>query len=94
MTIITVFDINTAAVRLREEREWFALLQSRFELHPAVITAMRLVGEINDKVLLQWPHRSIDDPKMLAYTRSEEHGEQDRQTRTTTGKYCAPPSPP
>jgi len=87
MTIVTVFDINNAAVRLREGREWLACLQSCFELHPAVISAIRIVGEIDDKVLLQWPHRSVEDKKMLAYTRSEEHGEADRQTRTTTGKY-------
>jgi hypothetical protein len=87
MTTITVFDINNAAVRLREGRDWLALLQSEFELHPAVITAMQLVGEIKDSVLLQWPHRSTTEAGQIAYTRSEEHGVADRQTRTTQGKY-------
>jgi hypothetical protein len=85
MTVST-YDINQAALKAREGREWLALLQSQFTLHPAVEQAMKLTG-ISEAVLIQWPHRSLDDPKMLAYTRSEEHGVADRQTRTTPGKY-------
>jgi len=36
---------------------------------------------------LHFPHVSRDEPAKLAYTRSAEHGEADRQTKTRPGKY-------
>jgi hypothetical protein len=42
-----------------------------------------------DAILDEWPTVAKDDASKLAYTRSPEHGEQGRRTKTTVGKWFA-----
>lgn len=59
-------------------------------MHPAVREAILVDAPVNWHLLvLQWPHVSISDPSRLAYTRTVQHGADDRQTITTISKYLA-----
>ena len=73
-------------------RMWHRSLQNRFALHPIVrkIVHTHMVRPVDwQRLLLEWPHVSIDDATQIAYTRSEEDAERDRQIRTSIGKYLA-----
>ena len=69
-------------------RDWHFKLQEKFKLHPVVKTLLKQHQPTNwQQLLLEWPHVSETDQSRLAYTRDEKHGEADRQTITTIGKY-------
>lgn len=69
-------------------RDWHLKLQEKFKLHPVVKTLLKQHRPANwQQLLLEWPHISETDQSRLAYTRDEKHGEADRQTITTIGKY-------
>ena len=69
-------------------RDWHFKLSSKFELHPVVKTLLKQHRPADwQQLLLEWPHVSETDQSRLAYTRDEKHGEADRQTITTIGKY-------
>ena len=78
-----------AAIKIvRFSRGWHYNLQSRFNLHPAVVAAFNMHDpEDWQQLLLEWPHVATTDMTRLAYTRDERAGEADRQTLTSLGKY-------
>tara|TARA_R110000822_G_scaffold92140_10_gene212129 strand:+ start:2796 stop:4166 length:1371 start_codon:yes stop_codon:yes gene_type:complete len=69
-------------------RQWHRTEQIRSPLHPAVrdMLASHTPRDWH-WLVLEWPHVSRSDALRLAYTRSNEHGEIDRRTITTVGKY-------
>ena len=69
-------------------RDWHFELSSKFKLHPVVKTLLKQHRPADwQQLLLEWPHVSETDQSRLAYTRDEKHGQADRQTITTIGKY-------
>lgn len=57
-------------------------------LHPAVLQALKSHEPVNWETLFwEWPYVALTDPTRLAYSRSEAHLIQDRQTLTAPGKY-------
>lgn len=73
----------------RDEHSWFDREICRYPLHFMVAKFLDAGKLPNDwkALLLEWPHVSVNDPARVAYTRSPEHGEADRQTVTSLGKY-------
>jgi hypothetical protein len=53
----------------------------------ACIKALSAAGKLKNELLLHFPHASVEDPTMLAYTPSHEYGLRDRQVRIKVGKY-------
>ena len=80
--------ITQLAAVLDVSRMWHSNLQAEFKIHAAVIAASK-VGVCCDwhRLVLEWPHRSNDDPKQIAYTRDERKGLAGVQTRSPIGKY-------
>ena len=80
-------------VRRYEGREWFKQQHQRHTLHPAVVKLFDLYKPADwQRVILEWPHKSITDPNRLAYTRDERsamhNGDSDiKAVVTTIGKY-------
>jgi len=71
-------------------RLWFGRERRNAPMHPAIRDAVRQVPPANWHLLvLEWAHVSDSDPSRIAYTRSDAHGEADRQTVTSVGKYLA-----
>jgi hypothetical protein len=69
-------------------RAWHRDEQIRSPMHPAVRDMLCAYRPRDWHLLvLEWPHVSRSDALRLAYTRSNEHGEIDRRTVTTIGKY-------
>ena len=80
----------TALAIVCDHRPWFQALTLKHDIfHPAVKEAyIQYAMPVNwQQLLLEWPHKSVTDPNRLAYTQSERHGIEDRQTITTIGKY-------
>ena len=81
-----------------KDRQWFKReswrimnltqpLPSPLGLHPAVYDALMQYAPVSwHAVVLELPHIATDGVR-VAYTRNDEHGEQNRQTVTTVGKY-------
>ena len=73
-------------------RTWHAREQMAAELHPSVSNVL-VVDHLREYVadwremVLEWPHVADGDPLKVAYTQSDRHGEADRQTVTTVGRY-------
>lgn len=77
-------------VRRAEEghRTWFKRERSSAPMHPAIKQAVLLAPPADWHLLvLEHPHVADTDPSRIAYTRSDEHGNADRQTVTSVGKY-------
>ena len=75
--------------RLIEQHPYLARERSRYQMHDAIHKAQALHGlepANMEELLLEWPHVSNDQMR-LAYTRTPVHGEADRQTVTSLGKY-------
>ena len=74
-------------------RSWFIQQHNRHQLHPAVYKMFDLYKPADwQRVILEWPHKSITDPNRLAYTRDEKsamhEGDSDKKAVVTTiGKY-------
>lgn len=69
-------------------RTWFYRESSNAPMHPAIKQAVMLAPPADWHLLvLEWPHAADMDPTRIAYTRSDAHGEADRQTVTSVGKY-------
>lgn len=73
------------------QHRWHHELQGMFALHPLIARLVNLGYRPIDwhQLLLEWPHVSVEDETQIAYTRSEENGRTDRQTRTPIGKYLS-----
>ena len=72
------------------DHTWHIREQNKYNIHPAVREAVLLASPADwHRLVLEWPHVSTSDPARLAYTRSIEHGEANRQTVTSTSKYLA-----
>lgn len=80
------------------EHYWHIQVRSQFSLHPLVERIIRIdcIRPVNwQLLLLEWPHVSVEDDCMIAYTRNEAAGQDyvdngsKRQTRTTIGKYLS-----
>jgi hypothetical protein len=83
----------------RRTRPWFERECNAHELHPAIHSlidslyykyrATPLTPYVKDwrEILLEFPHVSTEDPTKIAYTRDDNSGERDIQTRTSLGKY-------
>jgi len=83
-----MFDRALNIVFHARHREWHNALRRKYQVHPAIYDAMKLLRPTNwQQLLLEYPHRAESDPYRIAYTRDERAGEQDRQTVTTIGKY-------
>lgn len=75
--------------RLISEHPYLSREVKRYSLHGAIEKMQVLHGiepENMEKLLLEWPHVSKDEAR-IAYTQSPLHGEADRQTVTTLGRY-------
>jgi hypothetical protein len=72
------------------DHTWHIREQNKYSMHPAVREAV-LIAPPSDwhRLVLEWPHVSTSDPARLAYTRSVQHGIDDRQTVTSISKYLA-----
>lgn len=72
-------------------RRWFYDLAMRYRLHPVVDQLLRHGYRPVDwqQLLLEWPHVSEEDETQLAYTRDENKGRDNVQTRTSVGKYLS-----
>lgn len=69
-------------------RTWFCRESSNAPMHPAIKQAVMLAPPADWHLLvLEHPHAADMDPTRIAYTRSDAHGEADRQTVTSVGKY-------
>lgn len=74
-------------------REWFKQQHNRHQLHPAVVKMFELYKPADwQRVILEWPHKSLTDPNRLAYTRDEKsamyEGDSDKKALVTSiGKY-------
>lgn len=69
-------------------RIWFDRESRGAPMHPAIKQAVMLAPPANWHLLvLEYPHAADSDPSRIAYTRSDAHGEADRQTVTSVGKY-------
>ena len=74
-------------------RSWFIQQHRRHQLHPAVTKMFDLYKPADwQRVILEWPHKSLTDPNRLAYTRDERSamhdGDSDKKAVVTTiGKY-------
>ena len=74
-------------------RSWFIQQHRRHSLHPAVSKMFNLYKPADwQRVILEWPHKSLTDPNRLAYTRDEKsamhNGDSDiKAVVTTIGKY-------
>lgn len=78
----------TAATVVSNHRPWFRRQRNKYLLHPIVVAAMKLCEpRMWSQLLLEWPHRSDNDPNMVAFTRDERAGEADRVVTTSMGKY-------
>lgn len=73
------------------EHEWWYnryYQENATPLHPVVESFVQQWRPLNwQQLLLEWPHVSKADPAQLAYTPSQRYGEDDRQLRTSIGKY-------
>lgn len=80
-------------VRRYAGRSWFIQQHNRHRMHPAVCKMFNLYKPADwQRVILEWPHKSITDPNRLAYTRDEKsamhNGDSDiKAVVTTIGKY-------
>ena len=71
-----------------QQHSWHAALQSKHQFHSAVRDAVLNYPPADwHQLTLEYPHTSTTNPSMIAYTRSEDHGNADRQTITSVGKY-------
>ena len=74
-------------------RPWFIQQHQRHTLHPAVCKMLELYMPATwQRLILEWPHKSITDPNRLAYTRDEKsamyEGDSDKKALVTSiGKY-------
>jgi len=70
------------------EHSWHVREQDRSDMHPAIREAVLLAPPADwHRLVLEWAHVSVSDPARLAFTRSVEHGEANRQTVTSISKY-------
>lgn len=75
-----------------QTRTWHAREQMAAELHTS-ISQMLIDDHLREyiadwrEMVLEWPHVADGDPLKVAYTQSDRHGEADRQTVTTVGRY-------
>ncbi len=85
-TMREVFD--EAGHIVSQHRPWFQRQRLKYPLHPIVHAAMMLCRPDDwQQLLLEWPHRSENDPNIVAFTRDERGGEADRVVTTSMGKY-------
>ena len=72
------------------EHIWHYREQTKYSMHPAVREAVLLAAPADwHRLVIEWPHVSVSDPARLAFTRSIQHGIDDRQTVTSISKYLA-----
>jgi len=67
-------------------REGLRFLMGTYEQHPA-IKQLDMLDVIKPHLALHFPHASVEDPTMIAYTPSYDYGLRDRQVRMKLGKY-------
>lgn len=73
---------------LYRTRLWHRREQRSHVLHDAIIRAISFAKPDNwQEMVLEWPHASKEGHHKIAYTRSDEHGNADRQTVTSVAKY-------
>lgn len=51
------------------------------------IKTLSRIDKLKTELILHFPHASVEDPTMLAYTPSHDYGKRDRQVRIKVGKY-------
>ena len=80
---------HTGTEQHPHSRPWHVREQARYDMHPIIKKAVMLAPPANwHALVLEWPHISVSsDTSKIAYTRSEQHGIDNRQTVTTVGKY-------
>jgi len=54
---------------------------------PSFVSTLNDMGVVNPMYDLHFPHTSLEDPTMVAYTPSYEYGIRDRQVRLKVGRY-------
>ena len=80
-------------IRRYAGRPWFIQQHDRHQLHPAVVKMLELYMPATwQRLILEWPHKSLTDPNRLAYTRDEKsamyEGDSDKKALVTSiGKY-------
>lgn len=78
---------------LNEQNFWIIREAYRFAMglyqYPMFVDRMKDKGGYDDDLFYHFPHVSLDDPTMMAYTPSLEYGLRDRQVRIKVGRYLA-----
>jgi hypothetical protein len=62
-------------------------LQTSVYTAPVFIKPLMQRNKLHDNLVLHFPHTSVEDPTMVAFTPSHEYGKRDRQVRMKVGKY-------
>ena len=69
-------------------REWHYREQNRGDIHPAVFRAWEIAKpDDTDQLVMEWPRISKQGDHMIAYTRDEKKGAEDKQLPISVGKY-------
>jgi hypothetical protein len=80
-------------VEVNEQNFWIVREAYRFATglyqFPMFVDRMRDKGGYDYDLFYHFPHVSLDDPTMMAYTPSLEYGLRDRQVRIKVGRYLA-----
>ena len=91
-TLLTARD-EQGYVIVDDENFWIFREGSRFiyesKIGKALYSAPLFITEVEPRDDLWWhfPHMSLEDPSMLAYTPNHEYGKRDRQVRVKVGRY-------
>lgn len=56
---------------------------------PLFLEQLRQLGKLNHSLWWHFPHISVEEPTMVAYTPSPDYGRADRQVRMKVGRYLA-----
>ena len=88
----TTHSVHKMQNLFKRSRDWYYDVYMKWDLHNAIddlFSNRDLRDYITDwrEMVLEHPHVSTEEPTKLAYTRNDDHGNRDVQTRTTLGKY-------
>lgn len=85
---LETLEIRQLARVLAYSRPWHYREQRAYKLHPVAIALAKLSRPRDwHRLVLEWPHQSVNDPARVAYTQTARKGADDIQTVMAAGKY-------
>ena len=67
---------------------WRENARFRWDYRPAVfVEQLRMMGTLKSDLWWHFPHVSVEEPQLVAYTPSPDYGVRDRQVRVKIGRY-------